>query len=329
MERNYSVAIRTLGKAGTYYQKTLNSIVSQSIKPKSIFIYLAEGYGTPSETVFIETVIHVKKGMVSQRALVYEEIDSEFILFLDDDVYLPEYAVETLFMELEDNNGDVIAPIVFDNKGASTKEKIIRSLTGREVCRLWDGRWANKVLLTAGFSYINSPSKVVYESQTNAGPCFLCRKDTFLNVHFEDELWLEKTPYAFPEDQVMFYKMHLLGNKVLSTYDTGIIHMDASTTVSNSEEKTLKIIYSEYRNKLIFWHRFIYLPSGPFRRLFAVIAILYLFGLQFFKYSVQGIAGRLDAVSSFKSGLRDGFSFIKSLDYKRLPRIIDTRKLKV
>lgn len=317
----YSVAIRTLGKGGKIYQKCLNSIALQSIKPDCVIIYLAEGYNEPKETIGIERIVRVPKGMVAQRALPYNEVESDYILFLDDDVYLPENAVETLFKELTANDGDVIAPIVFDNKGASTKEKIIRSLTGREVCRPWDCRWANKVLMTAGFSYNNSPSKAVYESQTNAGPCFFCKKKTFLDLHFEDELWLEKTPYAFPDDQVMFYKMHLLGNKVLSTYDTGIVHMDASTTVSNSEEKTLKIIYSEYRNKLIFWHRFIYTPSGPLKRVLATLAISYAYGLQLIKYSLLKIKGNKAFADNFVSGLRDGIEFLNSEEYKSLPRI--------
>lgn len=321
MARDYSVAIRTLGRAGDYYQKTLDSIISQTVKPKAIHIYIAEGYDLPPQTIGIERIIRVPKGMVAQRALSYDEIDTEFILFLDDDVFLPTNAVETLFNELEQNHGDVIAPIVFDNNGATLREKIVRTLTGREVCRPWDGRWANKVLLTAGFSYNGRPSKAVYESQTNAGPCFFCRKSTFLNIHFEEELWLEKTPYAFPEDQVMFYKMYLLGNKVLSTYDTGIIHMDASTTVSNSEEKTLKIIYSEYRNKLIFWHRFIYLPSGITRRLFAVAALLYAMGIQSVKFSLLRLKGNKGFADSYCSGVREGIRFLNSEDYKSIPRL--------
>lgn len=317
----YSVVIRTIGKGGKIYQNCLSSIARQSMIPDSVVIYLAEGYDEPKETIGIERIVRVPKGMVAQRALPYDEVESEYILFLDDDVYLPENAVETLFKELTANNGDVIAPIVFDNKGASTKEKIIRTLTGREVCRPWDGRWANKVLMTAGFSYNNRPSKAVYESQTNAGPCFLCKKETFLNLHYEEEMWLEKTPYAFPDDQVMFFKMHLLGNKVLSSYDTGIVHMDASTTVSNPEEKTLKIIYSEYRNKLIFWHRFIFMPSGLFKRIFATLALSYAYGLQFVKYSLLRIKGNKAFADSFVSGLRDGIEFLKSEEYKKLPRI--------
>lgn len=317
----YSVVIRTLGTAGEFYQKTLDSIICQSIKPASVIIYLAEGYDVPMETIGIEKIVRVPKGMVAQRALPYDEIKSEYILFLDDDVYLPKNAVETLFKELTANNGDVISPIVFDNKGASLKHKIVCFLTGREICRFFDNRWANKVLLTGGFSYNNNPTKPVYESQTNAGPCLFCKKETFLKARFEDELWLDQAPYAFPEDQVLFYKMFLLGFRVLSSYDSGIIHMDASTTISNSEEKALKVIYSEYRNKLIFWHRFIYKPSGFIKRVAAILAIIYAVGIQFCKYSILSIFGKTAVNSSFTNGIKDGITFLRSDNYKKLPII--------
>ena len=124
-----------------------------------------------------------------------------------------------------------------------------------------DKKWAFKVSRTAGFSYNNNPILPVYESQSNAGPCFFCRKDDFLKIAFQDELWLDSAPYALPEDQVMFYKMYKKGLKVLTSFDTGIVHMDAGSTMGRNKERALKLIVSEYRNKLIFWHRFIYLPE--------------------------------------------------------------------
>ena len=97
---DYTVVIRTLGTAGNYYQRTLNSLLEQTIKPKDIIVYIAEGYDIPKETIGIEGYVYVKKGMVAQRALPYNEVETEYMLFLDDDVYLPPNAVETLYNEL-------------------------------------------------------------------------------------------------------------------------------------------------------------------------------------------------------------------------------------
>lgn len=322
----YSAVIRTLGKSGEYYQKTLDSLMGQTLKPVSIMVYIAEGYKLPSETVGVEHYVYVKKGMVAQRALPYDEIDTEFILFLDDDVFLPSDSVEKLFNELEQYGGDVIAPNLFDNHLKSFSAKLRLSILGREVCRLYGKRWGFKVLPTAGFSYINNPAKSVYESQTNAGPCFLCRKKDFLRIKYEDELWLDDTPYAFPDDQVMFYKMYLEGFKILTSYDSGIVHLDAGSSTNANLDRTLKVIYSEYRNKLIFWHRFIYIPEkNVVKKIWSVVAIYYAYGIQVLKYSVSAIIGNKENFKAFISGIKDAFSYLCSVNYTKRKVIVKRR----
>lgn len=304
---DYTVVIRTLGKAGIKYRQELDSLMTQTIPPKDIVVYIAEGYPRPKETCGKERYVYVKKGMVAQRALPYEEVTTEWILFLDDDVYLPPNAVSTLFKELQDNNGDVIAPCTFWNHKCSIRTKIIRSMTGREVCRFFGSSWAYKVLPTAGFSYLNNPRKGVYESQTNAGPCFLCRKADFLSINFQEESWLDDTSYALPDDQVMFYKMYLRGLRLLTSFDSGIIHLDAGSTINESSEKQFKQLYSEYRNKYIFWYRFLYsCNKSAIDKLISIIGIAYAMGLQTIKYRIIGGW----KYKAFSSGLMDGMTTV-------------------
>lgn len=306
----YSAVIRTLGKGGTYYQKTLDSLMHQTLKPKSIIVYIAEGYPLPLETVGVERYVYVKKGMVAQRALSYNEVDTEFILFLDDDVYLPPTGVETLYHELQQYKGDVISPYVFYNHKKSIKDKIRLTVFGREVCRLFGNRWGFKVLPTAGFSYINNPKKAVYESQTNAGPCFLCRKEDFLNIKYEDELWLDEAPYAFPEDQVMYYKMYLNGLKILTSYDSGIFHLDAGSS-TGSVDRTCKVIYSEYRNKLIFWYRLIYSNEKNYPlRFLKIMCIIYVYVLQSINAGYKLLRGKREEANAFFRATKDALNFI-------------------
>lgn len=216
----------------------------------------------------------------------------------------------------------MISPCVFANHEVAIKDKIRSSILGREVCRLWSRKWGYKVLRTAGFSYNNHPVKPVYESQSNAGPCFFCRKEDFLKIHYEEELWLDKTYYAFPDDQVMYYKMYKTGLKILTSFDSGVIHLDASSTVEKSKEKTEKLIYSEYRNKLIFWHRFIFLPEkNLLLKFWSVIAIFYVYGIQGMKYGVKCLFGNKDMSVAYINGVVDGFSFLRSEGYKKLPKI--------
>lgn len=314
---DYTVVIRTLGTAGDYYQRTLDSLLEQSIKPQAVIIYIAGGYPIPKETIGIERYVYVKKGMVAQRALDYNEVNTQFILFLDDDVNLPSNGVETLYNELNEMQGDVISPCVFYNHKASIKSKIIRTLTGKEVCRLYNDKWAYKVLRTGGFSYNNKPVKPVYESTTNAGPCFFCKKEDFLKIHFEEELWLDDAPYALPEDQVMYYKMHLLGLKVLTSFDSGIIHLDAGSATVNTPDRIARLVYSEYRNKLIFWYRFIFCPEESLlKRIWAVVCLCYTIGIQTVKYTIKLLLGNVNLGNAFFRGVKDAVFYLSSKEYK-------------
>ena len=318
----YSAVIRTLGKARKAYQTTLDSLMQQTIKPSSVVVYIAEGYPIPNETIGIEKYVYVPKGMVAQRALQYDEVSTEYCLFLDDDVYLPADAVEKMYNEMVQHNAQVISPCTFDNHKTSIKSKLIRTLTGKEVCRFGDSKWAFKVLRTAGFSYNNNPTRPVYESQSNAGPCFFCRKEDFLRISFQDELWLDAAPYALPEDQVMYYKMFMKGLKVLTSFDTGIVHLDAGSTMGQNKERTFKLVYSEYRNKLIFWHRFIYLSDQSLLlRVCDVISIGYAYGIQTLKYLLKIMLGKKDEVNAFFGGIKDALKFLRSQEYRQLPRM--------
>ena len=114
MNKDYCVAIRTLGTAGERYQTLLNSLKNQTIVPKHIYVYIAEGYDLPKETIGIEEYIRTPKGMITQRSLPFEEIDTEYILFCDDDMYLPPLLVEKMFEGLEKQSGDSIAVNIFN-----------------------------------------------------------------------------------------------------------------------------------------------------------------------------------------------------------------------
>ena len=318
----YKAVIRTLGNAGMYYQKTLESIAQQTIKPDRIIVYLAESYEIPKETIGVERYIYVPKGMVAQRALSYYEVDTEYILFLDDDVYLPPEAVSRLYNELQQYNANVISPCTFQNHKQRTLSKVFKAITGKERPMFTNNRWSYKVMRTAGFAYNNNPSKPVYESQSNAGPCFFCKKNDFIYISFGEELWLDKTYYALPEDQVMFYKMYKKGLKLLTSYDSGIVHLDAGTTMQSNPERECRLVYSEYRNKLIFWHRFIFLPDhNPLSRFMSVLVLGYALAIQFIKCIVYFLIGKSKTSKAFFDGINDAKCYLKSDEYKSLPLI--------
>lgn len=314
----YSVVIRTLGKAGEKYQRMLDSLKEQTIKPKDIIVYIADGYDIPKETIGIERYVYVKKGMVAQRALRYDEVQTEYMLFLDDDVYVPPNGVERLYNALVEHNANVISPDVFPNAERSFLSSMMMAASGRMYARRDDGKWGYKVMRNSGYSYNRKPRKSVYCSQTNAGPCFFCSKKDFLSINFQDELWMDNLTYALGDDQVMFYKMHITGLKVLTIYDSGIVHLDAGSTMMSMDKKR-SMIYSDFWFKTVFWHRFIYKPEKKMLlKLYAFICLSYAF---LFTLVISLLKLEFGVMKIKWSAIKDGISFINSKEFKTLPQI--------
>ena len=315
----YSVAIRTLGRAGEKYQRLLNSLMLQTIKPQRVVVYIAEGYDLPPQTIGIEQYVYVKKGMISQRALKYYEINTEYILFLDDDVELSVDSVERMYNALVETDSDVVAPDTFANNKMSNISKIMMLLSGRMIPRYHDKKWAYKVIRTAGFSYNNNPCRELYYSQTNAGPCFMCRKDVFLSINYEDELWMDAMPYAIGDDQAMFYKMYLHNYRILTIFNSGVVHLDAGTTLlSYDRQRTL--VYSDIRFKLIFWHRFIYkLERNFWGRFLDICALMYML---LFTVLTSIVKLDMDFLKIKLSAINDAYEFISSEKYKSIAPVV-------
>lgn len=314
----YTAVIRTLGKAGDKYQRLLNSINNQSVKPEKILVYIAEGYSLPKETIGKEQYIYVKKGMVAQRALRYDEVETEYILFLDDDLYLPSDFVYKMYEYLVDNKADVISPDVYPNASRSFIGKFMMFISGRMAARRDDGIWGYKVMRNSGYSYNKSPKSGVYLSQTNAGACFFCSKENFLKIHFEEETWIDNSKYALGEDQAMFYKMYCLGLKQLTWFDSGIQHLDAGTTMKN-EEKEKMLVYSDFYFKTIFWHRFIYLPDkSNIGRIKSFLCLLYSL---IFTLFISCLRGNWEIFQLKYRAICDAICFLKSDIYKKMPLV--------
>ena len=308
VEFEYTAVIRTLGTAGEKYQQLLDSLQAQTIAPQAIIVYIAEGYPLPKETIGTERYVYVKKGMVAQRALPYDEVQTEWMLFLDDDVYLPPQAVETLYIQLRERGADVISPDVFPNAKRSHLGELMMTLSGRMRARRGDDIWGYKVMRTAGYSYNANPTLSTYWSQTNAGPCFMCKKETFLDIHFEEELWLDKLAYPLGEDQVMYYKMHLSNLKQLTSYHTGIIHLDAGDNRNPQKEKML--LYADLRFKILFWYRFLYSQEKNFLlKMWNVLCLTYLLS---FALIISLVKCKWNIIKVKWQAVRDARSLIKS-----------------
>ena len=241
---------------------------------------------------------------------------TEYILFLDDDLCFPSDTVEKMRDFLVRENADIIAPDIFPNAHRSILSQILMTFSGRMYARhKKNDCWGYKVLRNSGYSYNSKPIRDTYRSQTNAGACFLCSKQKFLDIHFEEELWMDEVEYSLGDDQVMYYKMYLMGLKQLTWYTHHFIHLDAGQNMCPLKKK--KIIYSDFRFKVIFWHRFIFKPEQFLLfRLLDIFCISYFFMLSLM---ISIFKGELDIFKVKLKALLNGINYLRSSQYHSLP----------
>ena len=315
----YSVAIRTLGTSSAL-RSELESIHRQTVLPEKILVYIAEGYNRPEFTVGKEEYKWVPKGMVRQRALNYEDIESEFILFLDDDVELATNTAELLMNAANDFSADCIGADTFKNQDMPFKSKLYAAVTNLIFPRLND-QWAFKIHRNGSFSYNNNPKDGFYLSQSCAGPAWLCKKNVFLSLHLEDELWLEIMGFPFGEDVLETYKLFKNGFKLGVYYGSGIKNLDAKSSSGVFQKDEKKFYVRSYATFVLWWRMiFDFKDQSVFSSILSALS----FG---FKTVWLLLINTLAAILLRKikipyyyvKGIKDGWQFVHSDDYRRIP----------
>ena len=217
MTLSYSVAIRTLGNGGDIFRRELESIAGQTVQPDRIVIYIAESHARPDFQIGREEYRWVKKGMMSQRLRPYDELESDCILMLDDDVELQPDSVEKMLAAMQDNDADCVGADTFENHRMPAAAKI-RAAAVNLVFPHRSDKWAFRIHRNGSFSYNSRPVKSFYLSQSCAGNAMLWRKSAYKNLHLEDELWLDEFPFAYCDDMLESYKVYKNGFR-LTTQD--------------------------------------------------------------------------------------------------------------
>ena len=106
--------------------------------------------------------------------------------------------------------------------------------------------------------------------------------------------------------------MHLCGLKALTTFNSGIIHLDAGSTMQASDEKVLKVIYSEFRNKTIFWYKYIYTNEKNFlMKWWSCFCFIYMLMIWYICIIFKPQKGKGTEVRTFQRGLKDGWKYIR------------------
>ena len=319
----YSIAIRTLGNAGEKFRKELESLCAQTVQPENVVIYIAEGYERPNFTVGKEEYVWVPKGMMSQRVLPYDEITSDCILMLDDDVMLAPDSAEKMLRAMVEHNADCVGADVFQNHRMPLKTKVYAALTN-QVFPHWSQKWAFMIRRNGSFSYNARPKSDFYWSQSCGGPAMLWRKEALLKIHLEDELWLDKLGFAYGDDQLETYKLHANSGRLGVLYDAGITNLDAQSS-SSAFRKSAEHIYIRTKASVMTWWRMCYKNGKDTACSRALASIAFGFKSAWL-YLVMCVAALIKwdchYLTSYCKGLRDGLKEVHSPDFQNLPPYI-------
>lgn len=322
----YSVAIRTIGKAGEKYQKLLNSIKKSSVQPKKVVVVLPEGYDPPQERLGCEQFVYCEKSMIGQRIEALKYIDTEYSLFLDDDIEFDPDFVAKLLKPLEQGLFDCSTGPLFSFFPASKAGVIAGTLTASVSLSLFNRDKYVKILRSGGWSYhtFDTNEEHYYPTESFAWTCFMIRTEAFRNIQMEQEIpWVEKFGYAYGDDRVMAYKLLKRGHKACIVSNALYIHNDARTSTSANEMPNLKPIHCTGFFHIAFWYRFIKgLETNVFKQLWNYICLYYWFVSMFGYHLIKSIKkSHRPIFRAFFKGVFDGFQFVKSSEFKELPNV--------
>lgn len=326
---NYSIVIRTLGTTGEKYGKLLESIKALHTQPQEVVVVLPHGYALPPEQLGTERFVFSDKGMIWQRAVGLREAREDYLLVADDDVYLPPNLPEVLCEPILDGSADITFPIDLDFLPPNKLSTFMGIINLNSMPMLWNKKdWYVRVLNNGGWSYhrVSAEGNKSYLSHSFPGTCYFGKREALQFIDLEDERWCEKCVYALYDDQVLAYKLHLNGYKIRGVLNTGFIHLNAG---GNSPDRPFNAAYALIKNRIIFWHRFIYLPSKnawqrfcakvSFRTWLLVGDVIHGITGTFFKNRVMG-SPRL--IGARRDGRRDGFAYLETEEYKSLPPVV-------
>lgn len=317
---NYSVVIRTLGKTGEKYQTLLNSVAKQTIRPLEVLVVIPYGYDLPKEQLGYERFVRCEKGMVRQHLIGGQEAKGEYILFLDDDLEFEEDFVERLYQPIAEGVADASFPPLFELLPPKKGMRKIIPWLSRSAVPSSDKTHYTKVLKSGGWSYYRFEGKknvppYLY-AQSAPWACGFWKKEDFINIRYEDDLWLEDTGYALWDDQLAYYKLYLSGRKIACVTNLRYTHLDGGGKAS---DRRILSAYAGSRNKYIFWYKYIYLQQNTkWGKLTACWEIAY---SRFVSRCIGFIQAcfqsrKREEYKMFIKGQKDGKKYVKKLKEK-------------
>jgi GT2 family glycosyltransferase len=313
-----------LGTAGDKFREELISIAKQTVRPERVIVYIAEGYNRPDFTIGCEEYRWTKKGMMAQRLLPYEEIESDCLMMLDDDVSLAPDSAERMLKAMEEYGADCVGADTFKNHEMSVKSKIYAALTNL-VFPHADARWAFKIHCNGSFSYINRPVNSFYWSQSCAGPAMVWRKSVYQQLRMSDELWLDEMGFAYGDDMLEAYKVYCNGYKLGILFDSGIKNLSAASA-SSAFHRSASYFYTRTKATFCIWWRSCYALANKstIDRYWAACCYVLKAAWLFPVMIIASLVFRqISIVTLYIKGLRDGWKFVhRDAKFVQLPNYI-------
>lgn len=320
---DYSVIIRTTGKANIKYLRLLEAIDKLKPQPKEIIVVLPKGNPLPKEQLGRETYYYSPKGMVVQRMEGIAKCRTRYALICDDDVVFPPDFVEKLYKPIKEKGYSFSAGPLYSFLPPKGMNALLCTVMASAVPTLFHKDRYVSILRSGGYSYnrkLNDTGD--YETQSLAWTCFFADLEAFKKLDFEDEKWLDSHGYSSLDDQTMFYKAWLRNMKTVVVADAHYEHLDARTSVKNNRYSAL---FSLSYNRIVFWHRFIYSQqSNIILKAMAYVCFRYRsFWLQLF--DLMDLARKRLSRDEFRTkrkGADEAYKYIKSAEYKKLPDVV-------
>lgn len=310
----YSIVIRTIGKAGEKYEELLNSIRNLNIKPCEVLVVLPKGYDKPKERLGFETFVYSEKGMVSQRIYGGEVAKGEYILFVDDDVKFNSDFIEKMYKPIKEGIADVSVPAELSMLPPKHGLRKIIPMVSISACpAIFKKDMYSRIIKSGGWAYARynekNPPEYLY-THSAAGICFFTKKNTFININFNEDLWLQDTKYPLWEDQVMFYKFWIKKYKVVCLPKVYFSHLDAGKF---SKDRNINAAYASSKNKYIFWYKYIYkYQRTNIKKFIAKIAIEYSLFMNMLILFIQSsyAKNKRSELKVYRKGIKDGKYYI-------------------
>jgi hypothetical protein len=148
----------------------------------------------------------------------------------------------------------------------------------------------------------------------------LWRKEVFLKLEMEEELWLDALGFPYGEDQLETYKLHLNTGRLGVLYDAGITNLDARSS-SAGFKKSAEYIYTRTKASYMIWYRSIYRngKDTAWSRIISAAAFwLKSLWLAFVMPGVSVVKFDVRVISSYSKGLRDGRKAVRTDGFKSL-----------